>query len=601
MLVKRIQRERVVSKSQSLVLPQKDSQQDDDKFQTYYDFDQAVNRLRDHQVLAIRRGVDKKALKLAFDIDNDRAESMVYSSLSHATGHKLWKDAIHNAWSRLLRRKCTTRAWKQACDKAEQRAIMVFCDNTRKALLAPPARPPTAVLALDPGFKAGIKTAILDANGKPVGALQTVKFMGNQYETGKEQLVGLLNELGKLENSKDKKLVAALGNGHGSQEARQLLNEASSACNVPVDIKLVNEAGASVWSVTEAASREFPNEPPSAIAAVSIARRYQDPLPELVKIPPRSLGLGMYQHDFTEKVLDDKLHATSVDAVAEVGVDANSCSIEILEKVPGMTKTLSERIIKARPLKGRHDLLNVSGLGPKTFENCAAFIRVSGNDFLDRTMVHPESYDLARYLLKKLQWDVDEPSSLGTIPPENERKIVWQDVIGKASKRFDVTEERVLLVLHHLIRSIANPDPRLDDNVSSATGPSAQIGSADGCTPLPSRLLPLDELRKACPVRRVTATIRNVVDFGCFVDFGAENDGLVHRSKVGPVMLDSLLVGQEIGVDILGVSASNRVTVSLTGLDLPPESQDSLRDDKKKRSNGGSQAAQRKRQRAGKK
>jgi protein Tex len=282
----------------------------------------------------------------------------------------------------------------------------------------------------------------------------------------------------------------------------------------------------------------------------------------------------MYQHDFSEKVLDSKLHITSVDAVTEVGVDANACSLEILEKVPGMTKTLAERIIQAWPLQSRCDLLKIAGLGPKTFENCAAFIRVHGAQDLDRTMCHPESYELAWYLLQKLKWDLDNPSSVRSLPAEMKRAVQWQKLVAKAASQYEVTEYRVLSVMDHLICSITNPDPRLRDD--NGGGNPTALHSTNGCTLLASHLMSLDELRKACPVRNILGHVRNIVDFGAFVDFGVESsDGLIHRSKLGTVPLDSLLVGQEIAIDILGVSSSNRVSVSISGLGLPADSLDS--------------------------
>jgi len=552
-------------------------------------FEAPLNRIRDHQVLAIRRGADRKILKLAFDVDGQRAERAVYGCLLSRNGggaaavlllrdedhRKLWKDAIRDAWSRLLRKRCTGRVWKRICNKADERSVDVFCENLGKALLRPPLVPPRPVLALDPGYKAGIKIAVLGANGEvkdKKDCLKTINFTKNRA-VAKEELAKLLKLIVQQQQNKSQtsKVAVALGNGHGTNEARQLLREASEMSGVPVDVQLINEAGASVWSVTESASREFPDVPPASVAAVSIGRRYQDPLPELVKIPPRSLGLGMYQHDLPEAVLEDKLHVTSVDCVAEVGVDGNACSIEILCKVPGITRALAERIIQARPLASRKDLLKVKGLGPKSFENCAGFIRVRGEEPLDFSMVHPESYELARFLLDELQWDIQDASSVGALPSKDQRREKWRTLARDAASRFGVTEERVHCVIDQLHTSITNPDPRLlnrsDDDRPHSDGNSA------GCSALPASLLSLAKLREACPVRNIRAHVRNVVDYGVFVDFGGENDALVHRSKLGDnVSLQSLLVGQEIGIDILGVSDDDRLRCSLSGLGFLAES-----------------------------
>lgn len=548
-----------------------------DKYKTYFEFDSSFAYLRDHQVLAIRRGVDQKVLKLSFEIDSSRAESVIRRSLvksgvlGEGKHHYLFKDAIHDAWSRLVRKRCTSRLWKKQCATAEKRAIQVFCDNLHKALLAPPK--PEPLLALDPGFQAGIKCALLDTSGQLLQhekALTAVRFMG-KGDRGKKEMSDLIRACLPQASGK---VCIALGNGHGTQEARKLVSEAADFAGISINVNLVSEAGASVWSVTEGANQEFPKEKPAAVAAVSIGRRYQNPLAELVKIPPKSLGLGMYQHDISEKDLDDKLAVTSIDAVAEVGVDVNSCSIEILEKVPGMTKSMCQKVAKARPLLLRNDLLKISGLGPKTFENCAAFLRVDGQEPLDATLVHPESYEVARWLLKKLKWDLKTPTSVGTLPSSREdRRAEWEEIATQASDRFDVSMERVSNLLDQLVFSITCPDPRLRAGKTVKT----EIGDSSGCTSLPSDLTSQEELRKACPVRRVVATIRNVVDFGAFVDFAGENDGLLHRSKLGPVPLESFLVGQEIGIDILGVSKSKKVSVSLTGLNLPAEDMDAKR------------------------
>eukprot|EP00581_Thalassiosira_minuscula_P008419 CAMPEP_0183708482 /NCGR_PEP_ID=MMETSP0737-20130205/4795_1 /TAXON_ID=385413 /ORGANISM="Thalassiosira miniscula, Strain CCMP1093" /LENGTH=785 /DNA_ID=CAMNT_0025936375 /DNA_START=174 /DNA_END=2531 /DNA_ORIENTATION=+ len=554
----------------------KNSKASSSSFETYHDYQNKVCLLRDHQVLAIRRGVDQKELRLSFDIDDCRADQIIRkAAFSNKQNHQLYREARKDAWTRLLRKRCTSRLWKEVSKRAEERSIHVFCDNLRKALLAPPATMTNqkAILSLDPGFQAGIKCAILSNEGKVV-CLDTVKFMGSAKNRGKEKLVSLLDKVEEL--SGNSKIPVVLGNGHGTREARQLLEEAASEGEMETELHLTSEAGASVWSVTEMANEEFPNETPAAIAAVSIGRRFLNPLNELVKIPPKSLGLGMYQHDLSEKVLDEKLSLTSIDAVAEVGVDVNSCSLAILGKVPSLTPKLCTKIMASRPLKSRNDLMNISGLGPKTFQNCAAFVRVSGGkESLDATLVHPESYDLARWLLKELRWKLSESESIKSMSGE-EQKENWKEVAKKAAGTFHFSEDRVLTVIDHLYFSIMSPDPRLRKEAEVLE--TTKIGSTKGCSSLPPNASTIDKLGECkLPLRSIIGTVRNVVDFGAFVDFGLENDGLVHRSKMGNVSLESLLVGQEIGVDILGVAKNNKISLGLTGLDFPAVTQDSKR------------------------
>eukprot|EP00980_Cylindrotheca_fusiformis_P012959 scaffold3236_cov66-Cylindrotheca_fusiformis.AAC.25 len=562
----------------------------DTTYKNYHDFSGHAKYLKDHQVLAIRRGVGQKAIKMAFEIDGTKMEGCIRYHLYHGSSNSntnsclmqlkkrpdLLDEAIHDAWTRLLRRRGTSRLWKDKCLEAEERASQVFQQNLRRALLAPP-RPSQPVLALDPGFQAGIKCAVLEASGK-VDRLETVQHLGNRREEGVRKLMELLTMTHEKQHDKSSPVLVALGNGHGSQDCRKLLQEASEKSNIAVDTQLVNEAGASVWSVTPAALKEFPKEKPAAIGSISIGRRLQNPLFELVKVPPRSLGLGMYQHDLSEKELDERLHLTSVDAVATVGVDLNTCSHQVLEKVPGLNK-LAEKVIKARPFRQRKDLLKVSGLGAKTYEYCAGFLRLSSEEGaivepLDNTLVHPESYDLARWLLKTFSWnlngDQEVPQHKDISLPTQEWKRKWASQIEKASQKFNVSEERVVAVMQNLLDSMLKKDPRLDDETTTTASKeenSSNIGSIEGCTLLPSDLAELEPLQAAAPVRGIVGTVRNIADFGAFIDFGGTNDGLLHTSKLGPLKLTNLLIGQQLGIDILQVE-NRRVTLGVNGLQM---------------------------------
>jgi protein Tex len=370
--------------------------------------------------------------------------------------------------------------------------------------------------------------------------------------------------------------IVALGNGHGTQEAQRLAKEALEEIKKPsVGIRLVDEAGASVWSVTAAAAKEYPAQPASALAAISIGRRLLNPLDELVKIPPKSLGLGMYQHDHSEKALEERLDAASIDAVAEVGVDGNSCSLEILEKVPGLSHRLAERIVQKRPLRQRDDLLAVSGIGPAVFQSCAAFIRVNGgSEPLDGTLCHPESYDVAKWALKTLKWKLSDPLSVAAVPSDAaKRRVEWKNILVAAAAKFHIPEERVYSILVQLVHSIEKKDPRLvpheSRSSSSTTTESAamldQLEEEQG-SPLPPHLSSLDKLKKACPVRSIKGTIRNVVDFGAFIDIGAESDGLLHCSKLGPALkLSSFQIGQSLIVDVLSVE-NQRISLAIPGV-----------------------------------
>jgi uncharacterized protein len=563
----------------------------DQKYVVYHDFTAPLSRLRDHQILAIRRGVEQKLLQLSYEVDGSKIEAcMRYAVRRRWPRHgdalpaNLLDEAVHEAYTRTLRRKLLTRLWSKTClPQAQARALQVFAENTSRALLAPPASrgggssgnnassrasPPLYLLSVDPGFQAGLKCAVLDVNGHvALQPLTTVKYLGNARTTGVRTMSTLLRDVADATQSNT--VVVTLGNGHGTHEARDLLREAAAVATekLELDIQVVHEAGASVWSVTEAAREEFPNDPPSAIAAVSIGRRWQNPLHELIKVPPASLGLGMYQHDVPPADLDDVLHRTSVDAAAAVGVDVNTCRVEILRKVPGLAK-LADAIMAARPLATRQDLLSrVTGLGPKTFQACAGFLRiVDGPEPLDGTLVHPESYDTARWLLRTLSWDLSTvPTNL---PPRAEWKSCWKDVLNAGSTQFGVSPERVLSVLENLVDSLINVDPRLrqGNDTGSRRGASPRWDGSN-CARLPAELAhDLAALQAACPVRNVQGTVRNLADFGAFVDFGGPQDGLLHISQMmaNRVALDTLLIGQGIGIDIVSVQ-DHKVSLALAG------------------------------------
>ncbi|CAJ1946464.1 unnamed protein product [Cylindrotheca closterium] len=559
----------------------KQENSNDKVYENYHDFSMLLRLIKDHQILAIRRGSAQKVLRMSYDIDSTKMESCLKYHLHNSETplvpswlrrkSNLFSEVVHDAWSRLLRRRGTQRWWNERCKEAQDRASWVFANNLERALLAPPLQPTRPLLALDPGYQAGIKCAVLDASGQVI-KLDTVQFLGKHKDRAVSKLQDLLRATHDLDPSAgDSLTLVALGNGHGTNECRQLIQEAASQDETKIDLQLVNEAGASVWSVSPAALKEFPDQPASAIASISIGRRLQNPLFELVKVPPKSLGLGMYQHDLSEKELEERLHLTSVDAVAKVGVDLNTCSLPILEMVPGLNK-LAPKVAKARPFAYRDELLKVTGLGPKTYENCAGFLRVpNGEEPLDNTLVHPESYDLARFLLTQLRLLMKEDErTIKTISVPKEKWIEqWDTEIGQASDKFNVSRERVISVLENLIDSILQKDPRLE---SSANGKSSttEVGCIKGCTLLPSDLATnAEKLKEAAPLRGIIATVRNIADFGAFIDFGGPNDGLLHTSKLGPLELSQLLIGQELGVDILQVD-NHRISLGLYGLNSEP-------------------------------
>jgi len=607
-----------------------------DTFAEYESFSQRAKWLRPHQVLALARAEDAGHLKVSISVDSDRALDSILretlaavpARLSDPWSKRLLRESASDAWSRLLKRRGSTWLWRELLGKARDRSITVFCDNVIATLLARPLTHPRPVLALDPGFAAGIKCATLSSSGQ----VQRLFSLHPLRDRSKARM-DLADEIRSVTESSStgrEVPLVIVGDGHGSQEARELLGEAIAASAVDrVDVSVVSESGASVWSATAAAAEEFPNTAPAAIAAVSIGRRGQDPLSELVKIPPKSLGVGMYQHDLPEKELDAALDRSTVDAVALVGVDVDRASKPLLAKVPGLTSKHVEKIIASRPFSRRQDLLmRVKGFGPKAFQNAAGFLRVyKGGEPLDATMVHPEDYDTARELLASawstapdkskaksasnagalVDWFQDQvrrlcdnPTSASTLetwiqetvhgvtaPTDEEagRELLWQVMEQLIASSFDPRLLAGGVQDDVLLRSAAHDSRGATPNSSTSRAaalarrfskdPSSGTHGAGSSTPAGAPLSPelaasLEALRDASPIKGVSGVVKTVTDFGAFVDLGAETNGLLHVSKLGPQKWDGIFAGARIVVDVETVDVQRRrVGLARAGLATP--------------------------------
>jgi len=388
-------------------------------------------------------------------------------------------------------------------------------------MLYPPLVKPRRVLAVDPGFSGGIKLAALGKKGE-VKSLESVDWMKDR-ERSVEAIGNLLNTLQK----KEERVLVALGTGTASSEAEELVKESAIKANVSVDIEPVSEDGASVWSASPVAKEEFPNPPSVAVlGAVSIGRRLQDPMNVLVSIPPKSLGLGMYQHDLNETELYSTLDDTCVECIAEVGVDANTCSVDLMRKVPGLKKKgLAEKIIAARPFTNRQQIAAVKGIGAAAFENCAGFMKIFGGDEkLDETILHPtRDYKIAKFIEK------------GGL---SESEVV---------ERFETSVEEITRIKKAL--ELGSKDVRL------LAGPQKIAETATGSVSWnifrQNTFGNLNDLQTVTPFRGVLGKVKNVVAFGAFVDIGLKTDGLLHISKFNGDA--SVFAGARIGVDIIDV------------------------------------------------
>ena len=509
-------------------------------YEMYYDYSEAVKKVPGHRVLAINRGEAEKVLTVKISVDEEQIikylESKVIVNNNENTVPQL-KEAITDAFSRLIFPSIEREIRNELTEKAEDSAINVFGKNLEQLLLQPPVSG-HVVLGWDPAFRTGCKLAVVDATGKVLDT--TVIYPTapqNKVEESKKTVKALINKYGIS--------LISLGNGTASRESEVIIADIIKEADSHVEYAIVNEAGASVYSASKLATEEFPNFDVGQRSAASIARRIQDPLAELVKIDPKSIGVGQYQHDMNQKKLSDALTGVVEDCVNKVGVDLNTASAALLEYISGINKTLAKNIVEYRETNGifknRKQLLKVPKLGPKAYEQCAGFLRIlNGENPLDATSVHPESYEITNKLLDKLGFSVsDIKTGLKLSDMIKDKK--------KLSSELSVGE----LTLSDILKELEKPgrDPR-EDSPKPA---------------LRSDVLSLEDLREGMILK---GTIRNVIDFGAFVDIGVHQDGLVHISQICEQYikhpLEKVSVGDIVEVKVLSIDmAKKRIALTM--------------------------------------
>ena len=509
-------------------------------YEMYYDYSEAVKKVPGHRVLAMNRGEAEKVLTIKISVDEEQIikylESKVIVNNNENTVPQL-KEAIADAFSRLIFPSIEREIRNELTEKAEDSAINVFGKNLEQLLLQPPVSG-HVVLGWDPAFRTGCKLAVVDATGKVLDT--TVIYPTapqNKVEESKKTVKALINKYGIS--------LISLGNGTASRESEVIIADIIKEADSHVEYAIVNEAGASVYSASKLATEEFPNFDVGQRSAASIARRIQDPLAELVKIDPKSIGVGQYQHDMNQKKLSDALTGVVEDCVNKVGVDLNTASAALLEYISGINKTLAKNIVEYRETNGRFknrkQLLKVPKLGPKAYEQCAGFLRIlNGENPLDATSVHPESYEITNKLLDKLGFSVsDIKTGLKLSDMIKDKK--------KLSSELSVGE----LTLSDILKELEKPgrDPR-EDSPKPA---------------LRSDVLSLEDLREGMILK---GTIRNVIDFGAFVDIGVHQDGLVHISQICEQYikhpLEKVSVGDIVEVKVLSIDmAKKRIALTM--------------------------------------
>lgn len=514
-------------------------------YETYYNYEEPVKKAAGHRILALNRGEGEKILSVKVVPLVDQIvgylEKQVITRDNPYTSPVL-KTVVKDSYDRLIGPSVEREIRSEITEKAEEGAIRVFGKNLEQLLMQPPISG-RVVLGWDPAFRTGCKLAVVDSTGK---VLDTVVI----YPTAPQNKVAESNKILKDMIHRYNISLISVGNGTASRESEQIIVELLKEIKEPVQYVIVNEAGASVYSASKLATEEFPKFDVGQRSAVSIARRLQDPLAELVKIDPKSIGVGQYQHDMNQKNLGAALEAVVEDCVNKVGVDLNTASASLLEYVSGINKTLAKNIVAYREENGafktRKQLLKVAKLGPKAFEQCAGFMRITGGEEpLDGTSVHPESYGAAKKLLETLGYR-EEELIRGGIPGISRRIRDYREM----AEEIGVGE----ITLRDIAGELEKParDPRDE-------------------MPRPVLRSDILEMKDLKPGMVLKGTVRNVIDFGAFVDIGVHQDGLVHISQMTDRYirhpLEAVSVGDVVEVKILGVDLEKkRISLTMKGV-----------------------------------
>lgn len=502
-------------------------------YEMYYDYSENVNKIPSHRILAINRGEKEEFLKVKIEKEEDKILEKIEKDIIKGENQftQYLKDTIQDSFKRLIEPSIDREIRSDLTEKAEEQAIKVFGKNAKQLLLGAPIKGIT-VMGFDPAYRTGCKIAIIDETGKVLDIATVYPTEPqNDIEGAEKELVRLIN--------KDHVDMIAIGNGTASRESEMFVSEMIKKCDHEVLYTIVSEAGASVYSASKLATEEYPDINVSIRGAISIARRLQDPLAEFVKIDPKSIGVGQYQHDVNQKKLEESLAGVVEDSVNKVGVDVNTATPSLLSYVSGINKTIAKNIVKYRDengkLKTRKELLKVPKLGKVAFEQCAGFIRIpDGTNPLENTAVHPESYDIAEELLKTLGYGTEDLKDKDKLVEL--RKKLGSINLTETAKALNVGE----MTLKDIIDELSKPgrDPRED-------------------MPKPilrQDVLKFEDLKEGMIL---TGTVRNVIDFGAFVDIGVKHDGLVHISEMSEKFVknpsDIVSVGDIVKVKVIGI------------------------------------------------
>lgn len=525
------------------VLTVKGANEDLDVYEMYADYKESVAKIADHRILAINRGEKEDFLKVSIDFDKDKAMFIIAKNhiKEGSPATDTVKAAAEDAYSRLIFPSIEREIRAELTDRASESAIKVFSTNLKQLLMQPPLKD-KITLGLDPGYRTGCKVAVVDGTGKVLdtGVIYPVPPK-NDIENAKI----IIKALVKKHNVE----VFAIGNGTASHETEVFAADVIKELDTGVSYMVVSEAGASVYSASKLAAEEFPDYDVSLRSAVSIARRLQDPLAELVKIEPKAIGVGQYQHDMPQNRLSSALDGVVENCVNSVGVDLNTASVQLLSHVAGLGPAVAKNVVSYREENGRFEnrkqLLKVAKLGPKAFEQCAGFLRIiDGKNALDNTGVHPESYEACEKLLKLCD-------------------LTQKDLNTEAMK--NISQKAEEKGINNLAEELGVGVPTLTDIIKELERPGRDPRDELPAPLLRKDIMSMEDLKTGM---ELTGTVRNVIDFGAFIDIGVHQDGLVHISQITNRFIkhpsEVLKVGDIVKVWVLGVdSAKKRISLTM--------------------------------------
>lgn len=526
------------------VIVTKNSNEEKSVYDMYYDYSESVKTIAPHRVLAINRGEKEDFLKVKVEINNEKVINYIineYVNDKNLKNKEVIVSAIEDSYKRLIFPSIEREIRNTLTENAQERAISIFGKNVKSLLLQAPVKD-KVVMGFDPAFRTGCKIAVVDKNGKLLDTTTVYPTEPqNKVEESKKELKALIEKY-NID-------IIAIGNGTASRESEKFVSDMIKEIDREVQYIIVSEAGASVYSASELANEEHPDINVSLRGAISIARRLQDPLAELVKIDPKSIGVGQYQHDLNQKKLEGVLDGVVEDSVNSVGVDLNTASYSLLEHIAGISKTIAKNIVAYREENGdftsRAQIKKVKRLGPQAFTQCAGFMRIEGaKNPLDNTGVHPESYDICKNMLDMLGYSLSDVENKNISDIDSKVEAIG---IKELSSKLQVGE----VTLKDIIAEIKKPgrDPR-----------------EEGIKPiLRTDVLKIEDITEGMILK---GTVRNVVDFGAFVDIGIKNDGLVHKSEMSKGFVKDpmtvVTVGDIVDVKVIGVDMNKkRVALSM--------------------------------------